>query len=50
MGYTLNEAEKIWKQLKQEFISMKRVDVEVRDMKNKINTVIKNDSDQGELF
>jgi hypothetical protein len=50
MGYTLAGAEKIWEQLKQEFISMKRVDVEVKDMNTKINTVIKNDSDQGELF
>jgi hypothetical protein len=51
MRYTLNEAEKIWKQLKQEFISMKRVGYEVRDMKNKIYTVIKKkDSDQGDLF
>lgn len=49
-GYTLAEAEKIWEQLKQQFISMRRVEVEVKDMKNKINTVIKNDSAQGELF
>lgn len=50
MGYTLVEAQQIWNKLKQEIKSMQRVDVEVKDMNRKINTVIKNDSDQLEFF
>ncbi len=50
MDYTLAEAQQIWNKLKQEIKSMQRVDVEVKDMNRKINTVIKNDSDQLEFF
>ena len=50
MRFDCNQAKEKWRELRALFVKMSRVDVEVKDMNNKINTVTKNDLDQGELF
>lgn len=48
MGFDCDQAKEKWLELRPLIIEMTKVDVE--GMIKKINTVIKNDSDQGELF